>query len=96
MSIDQRICNYLAQQKNRDKEAEFLELCEVFQRLGVTIRLERGHFRSGLCRLWGEELVLLLNRQQRVAELIDVMLGALRSLNHETVYLSPRIREQLS
>ncbi|RMG66526.1 MAG: hypothetical protein D6715_06665 [Calditrichaeota bacterium] len=96
MSSDQRICNYLAQHKNAEENSIFLELCEVFRRLGVTVRLERGDFRSGLCRVHGGELILLLNRKQSPAELNAAMLAALNSLDHEAIYLTPRIREQMS
>ena len=78
-----------------DRELELLrDLEEAARRLGVRVRTERGVFRSGLCEVQGESMIIL-NRRLSTADRATVLARILCQLDLEEVHLSPRTREFL-
>ncbi len=73
------------------------ELAEAAERTGLEVRREKilrevGYrSRGGACRLRERDLVII-DRDQPVAEQVEVLVDALRSRDFEAVYLSPAAR----
>ena len=72
----------------------FEELCDVFRKTGVEIRMESGYFKGGVCFL-KESHILFINRDQPVDFNIDVLLDLLRNEDLENIYLSPSLRSKI-
>jgi hypothetical protein len=76
------------------------ELVEAAGRCGLEVRREKilrevGYrARGGACRLREKDL-LILDREQPVADQIDLLAEALRDRDLETLYLSPAARRLL-
>lgn len=76
------------------------ELKEVARRLGLQVREETllrevgYHVRSGLCRVRGEE-VIIIDRNLPPSERLQVLLDALGDRDVETQYLTPALRQLL-
>jgi hypothetical protein len=76
------------------------ELAEVAKRLGVEVRREKllrevGYrARSGACRLREKDLIII-DREMKPSEQIEVFVEALRSRDLEELYLSPAARRLL-
>jgi hypothetical protein len=71
------------------------ELEEALGRLGVRVRRERGAFRGGLCRVGGEDVVVL-NRAHPPEAQVAALAGALRAHpGAEGVWLRPAVRAAL-
>ncbi len=77
------------------REQELLrDLEEAARRLGIRVRTERGTFRSDLCEVQGESMIIL-NRRLSTADRATVLARILCRLDLEEVHLSPRTREFL-
>jgi hypothetical protein len=76
------------------------ELAEAAVRTGLEVRRERllrevGYrARGGACRLRQKDLVII-DPNQPPGEQLDVLIEALRSRDHEALYLSPAARRML-
>ena len=68
---------------------------DALVRLGVRVRRARGAFRSGLCTVEGEEVVVL-NRQHPPEAQVFALADALRQLGRvDELYLRPAVRAAL-
>lgn len=68
---------------------------DALVRLGVRVRRARGPFRSGLCTVEGEEVVVL-NRQHPPETQVVALADALRQLGRvDELYLRPAVRAAL-
>lgn len=65
---------------------------ELARRLGLRLRSERGDFRSGWCRVGGEEM-LILNRRLGDSDKARTLARLLGERDLEEVYLLPELRE---
>ena len=71
------------------------ELEDALRRLGVRVRRERGAFRSGLCTVGGEEVVVL-NRAHPPEAQVAALAAALRGhAGAEGLWLRPAARAAL-
>ncbi|MDA0682929.1 MAG: hypothetical protein O2797_00880 [Bacteroidetes bacterium] len=70
------------------------ELEEAVEQLGVRVRREKGNFRGGFCMRNDEEF-LMLNRVHPPEIHIAILAEAMRSLDVDTVYLKPAVRQAL-
>ncbi len=76
-------------------DAELLEELEgVMQQLGIELRLEKGEFNGGLCRIGGRP-VFLLNRKLAPSSRLRILCRHLSRLDLSTVYLLPAVRDRL-
>ena len=76
-------------------DAELLkELETVLRELGIELRLEKGEFNGGLCRI-GERPVFLLNRKLPPARRLRILCRDLSRLDLSAVYLLPAVRDRL-
>lgn len=72
-----------------------LELEELTERLGYSIRKEKGNFRGGNCVVEGEKLIVL-NKNHPIEYQIGMLARFLE--NHpqlETLFIKPTIRREL-
>lgn len=68
---------------------------DALTRLGVRVRRARGAFRSGLCTVGGDEVVVL-NRQHPPEAQVFALADALRQLGRvDELYLRPAVRAAL-
>jgi hypothetical protein len=77
-------------------EQQFLfeELCAVFKKLGIAIRIEKGYFNGGLCKLEDQELIII-NKDLPIDQNIELLTGQLQALDLDHIYVSPKIRSLL-
>jgi hypothetical protein len=69
----------------------FEELIEISKNLGITVRKEKGNFRSGYCVV-NEKEFLLLNKSTPIESLTSILARELAPLT-EDVHLKPAVRE---
>jgi hypothetical protein len=82
-----------------DEKKILEQLEEVARALGIEIRYEpirreSGFFPGGLCRLRGED-VLIINSQAAAGDKIETLVKALRHFDLGRVYMRPALREFL-
>jgi hypothetical protein len=77
-------------------EKLYLELEEIIERLGYSIRKERGNFRGGYCVVEGDKL-LMLNKSHPVEYQIGMLSKFLEDQDSlEDVFIKPAVRKELA
>ncbi len=76
-----------------EEQQLFEELVTVVQKLGIILRREKGNFKGGICVVHGEKKFLFLNKKHAMEQQLITLGKAIRQLDEEQVYLSPRARE---
>lgn len=71
-----------------------LELEQLLEQSGYTIRKERGTFRGDYCVVEGEKLVMI-NRKRPVELQVGIMARILKQLNLQDTYIKPAVRREL-
>ncbi len=72
----------------------FEELCNILRRTGTNVRIESGHFRSGLCN-FEDRWIFFINRNRPIEQNIDSIVEYLKNQNLGNIYISPKIRSQI-
>ena len=67
------------------------ELIEAAKNLGITIRRDKGSFKSGFCRIDNKELIVI-NRSTPMEQCITVLSKCLSNHSNE-IYLKPVLRD---
>jgi len=77
-------------------EKLILELEELVEQLGYTIRKEKGTFRGDSCVMEGQKLVVL-NKKKPDQQQVGLLARVLKSKEQEVtdIYIKPVIRKQL-
>lgn len=70
------------------------ELKKAASQLGYEVRTEKGNFRGGICKVGGEEIIMLNKRHLAEAQLA-VLAESLRDLPVEEIFLKPAVRTAL-
>ncbi len=78
-----------------EEQQLFDELRDAVQKLGLTLRIEKGNFKGGICVVEGEKRFVFINKKFSVEHQLVTLGRAVKELGAETVYLSPRTREFL-
>ena len=68
------------------------ELENIFSKLGITIRYERGNFVGGLCRL-KEDKIVILNKKLPVKKKILLLSQELSRFDIEEFFILPAVKE---
>jgi hypothetical protein len=68
------------------------KLTDAAERCGMKVRTEKGNFEGGRCRMGGEEVVML-NERDLPERRLAVLARALRPEKIEAVYLPPAVRK---
>lgn len=75
-------------------EKLLLELEQLIEQAGYTIRKERGTFRGDHCIVEGDKLVVV-NRNRPVELQVGIMARVLQKLNMKDTYIKPAVRKEL-
>ncbi|HLG32408.1 MAG TPA: hypothetical protein VI362_05165 [Ignavibacteriaceae bacterium] len=80
--------------KIKEKEFEVImqELKSVADQLGATVRFEKGDFVGGYCLL-NENKVIVINKLANLQRKVMILSTALKELEIDKIYLTPRLRE---
>lgn len=70
------------------------ELIEVLDKLGFSVRIEKGIFKGGFCLL-REQKLFLLNKTLEQDKKINILVKNIAGIGVEGIYLKPNIRELL-
>ena len=70
------------------------ELKRVAQHLGIQVRLDKGRFQGGYCKLGGEYLIVL-NKNHLPETHLSVLANCLRDQPTESVFMRPAVRRVL-
>jgi hypothetical protein len=70
------------------------KLTDAAERMGLKVRTEKGNFDGGRCRMGGEEVVML-NERDLPERRLAVLARAVRPEEMEAVYLTPAVRKRL-
>ena len=70
------------------------KLTDAAERCGMKVRTEKGNFDGGRCRMAGEEVVML-NERDLPERRLAVLARAFRAEEVEAVYLPPAVRNAL-
>jgi uncharacterized ferritin-like protein (DUF455 family) len=86
--------NMLKKKKQASPESKQLlhELEEVVQRLGYSVRYEKGDFEGGYCLL-KELRLFVINTRNDIEKRIAIIVKNLKSLGIDDIYVKPHIRE---
>jgi hypothetical protein len=74
------------------KEVLIEELVEVLNKLGFSVRTEKGTFKGGFCLLRDQKL-FLLNKNLEQDKKINILVKNIAGIGAEGIYLKPSIRE---
>lgn len=74
------------------KELMIEELIEVLDKLGYTVRIEKGIFKGGFCLL-REQKLFLLNKNLEQDRKINILVKNIAGIGAEGIFLKPNIRE---
>ncbi len=74
------------------KDALIKELMEILEKLGFSVRVEKGSFKGGFCLL-REQKIFLLNRNLEQDKKINILLKNIAGIGVEGLYLKPNMRE---
>lgn len=70
-------------------------LTDAATRMGLSVRTEKGNFEGGRCRMAGEEVVML-NERDLPERRLAVLARAFRPKEVEAVYLPPAVRKAVN
>ncbi|HMS63659.1 MAG TPA: hypothetical protein PKD83_00235 [Ignavibacteria bacterium] len=74
------------------KEILIQELIEVLDKLGYSVRVEKGVFKGGFCLL-REQKIFLLNKNLEQDKKIGILVRNIAEAGADELYLKPNIRE---
>lgn len=75
-------------------EKLFIELEELVERAGYTIRKERGTFRGDHCVMEGDKLVVI-NKKRPIEQQVGLLARVLNKDKLRDIYIKPAVREEL-
>jgi len=80
--------------KIKEKEFELLidELKDVANKLGVSVRFEKGDFKGGYCVV-KENKIIIINKLASTQRKATILATALKELGIEDLYINPKLRE---
>jgi hypothetical protein len=75
-------------------EKLLLELEEIIEKLGYTIRKERGNFKGGFCVLEGEKIIMI-NKNHPVDVQGNLIVRFLHSCDLTDIFIKPAVRREM-
>lgn len=75
-------------------EKLLLELESICEKIGFTIRKERGSFRGDRCVMEGENLIVI-NQNQPPEARVATLAKVLRDRTPDEIYIKPAVRKEL-
>ncbi len=77
---------------DENKDSLIDELIEIMNKLGLSVRTEKGIFKGGFCLL-REQKLFLLNKNLEQDKKINILVKSIAALGAEGIYIKPSIRE---
>ena len=77
---------------DENKESVIRELTEILEKIGFTVRTEKGTFKGGFCIL-NEQKLFLLNKNLEQDRKINILVKNIAGIGVEGIFLKPNIRE---
>jgi len=74
------------------KDTLIKELMEIFDKLGFSVRVDKGSFKGGFCLL-REQKIFLINRNLEQDKKINILAKNIAGIGVEGLYLKPNIRD---
>ena len=68
------------------------ELIDVAKKSGITVRKEKGTFKSGYCVLKDEDLIIL-NSANTIETLSNILAKSLTEFSLDNAYIKPAVRD---
>jgi len=73
----------------------YIELKEVFDKIGYKVILDNGNFNSGYCLL-EDDKVIVINKNKPYENRVRVLSQILSSIKLDDIYIKPYIRELIT
>jgi hypothetical protein len=73
----------------------FEHLSDAFKKTGIEVRLEKGDFKGGMCKLKGEKTVIFLNKKNSIEKINNLLITELKSISDYQHYLPPLLRQKI-
>ena len=73
----------------------YIELKEVFDKIGYKVILDNGNFNSGYCIL-EDDKVIVINKNKPYENRVRVLSQILSSIKLDDIYIKPYIRELIT
>ena len=73
----------------------YIELKDIFEKLGYKIILDNGSFNSGYCLL-EDEKIIVINKNKPFENRVRVLSEILSSIKLDNIYVKPYIREMIT
>lgn len=77
---------------DENKESVIRDLTEILEKIGYTVRTEKGIFKGGFCIL-NEQKLFLLNKNLEQDRKISVLAKNIAVFGVDDIYIKPGIRE---
>lgn len=77
---------------DENKESVIRDLTEVLEKVGFTVRTEKGSFKGGFCIL-KEQNLFLINKNLEQDKKISIIAKSIASFPINDIYIKPGIRE---
>ena len=74
------------------KDVLIVELIEILDKLGYTVRIEKGIFKGGFCLLRDQKL-FLLNKNLEQDRKISILIKSIAGIGADGIFIKPSIRE---
>lgn len=87
--------------QNRIKQVEeeekilFEHLSDAFNKTGIEVRLEKGDFKGGICKIGGERIIMFLNKKNSLEKINNLLITELKSMPNYHHYLPPILRQKI-
>ena len=78
--------------KEKEFEDTLQDLKALAAQLGAKVRFEKGDFKGGYCIL-KESKVIVINKMTNLQRKVMILSAALKELDVDKIYLTPKIRE---
>ncbi len=77
---------------DENKESIISELTEILEKIGFTVRVEKGSFKGGFCIL-NEQKLFLINKNLEQDKKISIIAQGIALIGADDIYIKPGIRE---
>ncbi|MBS1519174.1 MAG: hypothetical protein JSS91_13900 [Bacteroidetes bacterium] len=77
---------------DENKETVIRELTEILEKIGFSVRIEKGSFKGGFCIL-NEQKLFLINKNLEQDKKISIIARSIAKQGVDDIYIKPGIRE---
>ena len=77
-----------------DDQKLLQELENLSARLGIAVRYDEGDFKSGMCRIKSERIIII-QKKLTVERKVSALARELSTLDLNSLYILPKLRERI-